>query len=185
MKKMILFCFAMLAVFLIANLGFAMGCLASLLSALVVFLIWHRIDYIQTIAHYAKQYENIYVVSNHPDTDDEVFIQEVDHLIVNASYTDVMREVKDQERWLSESKNAFFCDPALKDHQRLQVIPIIYQDGQFVNESFKQFRKRVIEEIKKDRAERHAMLKKTDAAWYHKYSNNQRSVEWTKSVQKK
>lgn len=184
MKHIILTCFAILAIFLVARLGFAIGSLALLLSSVVVYLVWHRINYIQTIAYYAKQYENIYIISNHPDSDDKVFDEEAGYIVVCVAYSEVMREVSNQEKLLTESRNQFFCDSGLKDHQRIRVVPIIFQDGQFINETWKEFKKRAIAEIQEDRSSRHAMLKNADSAWYHKYGNNQRHVEWVKKNKK-
>lgn len=180
MKKLIIICIFCLAAFLIFKFGFAVGGLLFIVSCLVIFLVWHRVNYLQTIARYAKKYENIYIVSNQPDTDEEIFIEAVDHLIINCCHSGVIETVKDQQQLLQVSKNPFFSDPSLTDSQKLQVIPVIFQDGEFVNESFKQFRKRVIALIEQDRASRHAMLKKADAIWYNKHSNNQRSVQWIK-----
>ncbi len=169
-----------LFVVLIAKFGLAMGGILFLFSMLVVVLIYYRVDYVMTISHYGQLYENIYVVSNHPNTDDSIDLPELNELIVCCKYHDVMTIVDEQKKWLTESKNPFFVDPALTDRQRLQVIPIIYQDGKYVNESWRKFAKRVKAEIQEDRANRHEMLKKTNNDWYMKYSNHQKNVNWGK-----
>ena len=147
---------------------------------LLVYLVVERLTYLHNVDRYGKMYENIYIVSNHPESEEEVFIEAFDQFIVNAPYRHVKKAGEEEKRWLTESKNTCFCDPGLLDHQRLQIIPIIFQDGIHVNENFKEFKKRVKAEIKVDRADRHALLKNTDPIWYDQFSNLQEEISWFK-----
>ena len=174
MNKLILLLVLCFAGFLIYKFGLAVGGISFCLCMLIIFLLYHTIDHIMTIHDYAKQYENIYVVSNHPKLKTELFIEDLDEFIINVPYKEVLESVEDQKKILVKAKNELF------NNDNLKVIPIIYQDGQFVNETWKQFKKRVSSEIKEDRAKRHKRMKQTDNIWYMQYSNYQNGVSWKK-----
>jgi len=182
MNKIGFFGIAGLCISLIYKLGLAFGGMAFCLSVVVGWLVWDRVLLLRKVKRYSDMYENIYVVSNHPETGELVDIGKFREMIVNSEYDRVLVNVGKEERWLRRVKNEFFVDEALNDNQRLKVIPIIYQDGEFVNETFKEFRKRVIMEIKEDRRKRHAFLKKMDQGWYMKYGNKQREVIWKRKM---
>ena len=165
--------------FLIFNFGFAFGGIASLIIIGISIMLNDRIEYIQTLNEYSEIYENIYVVSNHPETNEVIQLpKRLEALIVASSYKNVHQCINIEKKWLESAKNPFFVDPNLTDEQRIRVIPIIYQDGQYINENWKQFKKRVVFEIKEDREKRHEMLKRTNEKWYHQHSNHQIGVSW-------
>lgn len=177
-----LFSFLLCAV-LMLKFGFLFGGIASLVTIVAAVLLVNRIEYVMTLNEYAKEYENIYVISNHPKTNEAVVLPEdLDELAVQSSFKDVFNTIDEQRYWLTEAQNPFFVDEKLKEEQKLQIVPIIYKDGQFVNETWSEFRSRVISEIKEDRAKRHAMLKATDDVWYQKHSNNQSGIAWNKKM---
>lgn len=159
--------------------------IATLVSGVLMHLVNDRVKYYFRMKKYAEMYENIYVVSCHPrdqskHSEQEVDLEGLNELIVCVPYSDVMKEIQVQAALLRESKNQHFNDPELTDNERLQIVPIIFRDAEAINETWKQFKKRVKQEIEEDRAERHAILKNTDSDWYHKYANYQRGISWNR-----
>jgi len=177
--------FLLMAGFLVLRFGLAFGGLTGLILCGFLFLLWERLGYLAKMRHYATMYENIYVVSNHPDDDREVKIGGLEKVIVNVGYSFVVKEVQQQIRCLEKSGNVFHADHSLTDYQRIAVLPLIYQDGEFINESWKEFKERVELTIKTERSYRHAMLKKADEIWYNVYSNDQNGMEWKKQIKSK
>lgn len=179
--KRIIFIFFISCFFLVWFLGFLIGGIGSIMVLVISIIVNSRIEKILLLNEYANEYENIYVVSNHPRYETQIKLpNEIEDFVVRCSYEDVIKTIHIQKELLREANNRLFCDPNLKEDQRLKVIPIIFQDGEFVNESWKQFKKRVIFEIKEDRSIRHAMLKATDPIWYNKHGNNQSGIIWSK-----
>ena len=158
--------------------------LATLASGVLMYLLENRVTYYLTLLQYADRYENIYIISNHPKikghkhSEEEVDFKGIPfELIVCVEHRLVINEIAYQTRLLVESKNTHFNDPDLTEEQRLQIKPIIFQDAEFINETWKQFQKRVKHEIHADRLQRHAMLKQSSPIWYHKHANFQHGIQ--------
>lgn len=178
MKKFVTAVTVIFGLLLIWKLGLAFGGLALVLTVLLGMVVKHRYDYVGRLKAYAERYENVYVVSRHPDTEEEIPLKGLDSLIVWANYDRVMLAVAEEEAWLTRAGNSFFTDPNLKQENRLKVIPIIFQDGAFVNENWKGFRHRVRETIEADRVVVHSTLKEASPGWYMKFSNGQTDFQW-------
>lgn len=183
MKKLLFGIMILLGLGLLTKFGVVVGGGMVLVCGFVANRIFARMDYSRTIDRYKTRYEDIFVISRHPYTNEEFNLwgDEFDDLVVWADFEDVMSEVSEQEDWLREADNPFFVDDQLNQDQKIKVHAIIYQDGEFVNEKWnKEFRKRARKEIATRRAKRHAILKKADPVWYHQFSNRQRGLAWSK-----
>lgn len=166
---------------LIANLK-AIGFFASITVFVITYLIVNRIEFADKINRYRNRFEHIYVVSNHPTSNKElIFNSPLDDLIVCCPYSKVMQEVDNQKKWLVRAGNRFHGDLLIKDEERLQVIPLIFQDGEFINEKWnKGFKVRVEQFIHESRIKRHTILKDADFVWYMAHGNQQDGVNWKK-----
>lgn len=179
MKKVLYFAGAALAALLIYKTGLAAGGMILLLAGIAIYMIKSRMELKALLERYATRYENIYVVSREPETEEEhSFKGDLNRLIVWADYRDVVIQVRKEEALLRQAGNTFFTDPGLREDQRLKVIPIIFRDGAFVNESWKDFRGRIRETIEADRVAVHSNLKEANPDWYDKFANQQNGVTW-------
>lgn len=179
LKQSIMFfglCTGIVVVFKEFDFALALGII--LVSGVLMAVISGINDRIQTNLAYNKIIEPLYVISRHPKTNEEFECGILSEFVIWSKYKKVTEEIEHQQFLLHRSKNPFM-DEKLTERQKIAVIPLIFQDGVHVNESWKQFRKRCIQYIKDTRAERHAYLKQSDDVWYMKFSNNQ-SVEWEK-----
>ena len=157
---------------LFGSLGF------MVLVAFGVSVDWKR-EQVRTLKEYGGRFENIYVVSNHPVTDEKIDLPKYQNLIVCAEYTDVLKRCEKERDFLKLSENQFF--ETGNEAQQLKVIPIIFQDAKFINEDWDEFTDRVRIEIATDRAKKHKALEKGDPRWYAIHGNNQKNVfEWVK-----
>ena len=164
--------------FFFSSFDFRDALVACLATGVLLYLLDNRIRYYFLMRDYANRYENIYVVSMHPNGEQSADIEGLNDFIIQAPYRKVFKEVERQKALLIESRNAHYTDEGLKPSERLKVVPIIFQDAEAINETWPKFCKRVRKEIQADRAERHAILKKADPIWYHKYANYQQGVSW-------
>ncbi len=180
MKKLLFLILLFLCIGILLKFGVVVGGFIILISGFVAKAVFDKIDYSRTIDEYKTKYEDIFVISRHPDTDNEFKLPTgFDQFVVWADFEDVMEEVKDQKEWLREAGNMFFVDPGLKEHEKIQVHAIIFQDGEFVNEDWsEEFPERAIIEIKNKRVIRHGLLREANLDWYNKHSNRQRGVAW-------
>jgi hypothetical protein len=64
----------------------------------------------------------------------------------------------------------------LTKNQRLQVVPIIFMDGEFVCETWQEFEVRAIDTIRQRMTARHRYLRAKRPEWYHRYSNTQKGL---------
>ena len=144
--------------------------------------VFNRVEHAKEIDRYKVMYDDIVVISRHPDTEEELDLpKELVSVVVWADYEDVIEEVSSQKDWLREAGNKFFVDSSLLEHQKIQVHALIYQDGEFINEDWnEEFRDRSIEFIKNKRAIRHGLLKSTDPVYYNKIGNRQKGIVWSK-----
>lgn len=180
MKQLTIFLSACLYFYLVYTFEFGFGSVLFCLTAIFIFLFYHRLDTYQTLKYYANLREPIIVVSNHPDTGEEMIIEQFKGIIVNVPYTEVLSEVKRQKEWLERSKNPFL-DPGLQENQKLPVDHVIFQDAEAINEDWnKDFRKRVKKKVKNLRSQFHIVVKEASPEYYHKYMNNQSGVIWKK-----
>lgn len=165
------------AITLIYFLGLAFGGIAALMSFGLFYLSRERMEYYSKMNEYVNRHENIYVVSCHPESDDPVLLPEaISSLAIHCSFFEVVNTVRNCEEWLRRSNNRFYCDEDLQEFQKLKVLWFIYQDGENINETWKEFKKRVIKGIKEDRAMRHKDLKEAKFDWYQKNGNFQNGV---------
>ena len=174
MKNTIFVFYAMLFMILFNLFETPVAIAACLCSGIAISLLWNKIDKFFLLREYANEIENIYVVSNDPETNEEVFHESLNQFIVNVKFSKVMIEVQNQKDLLQESGNEIFADG------QLEVKPFIFQNGEFINETFEEFQLRVIETIKEDRKKRHLTLKNVNEDWYQKFSNYQEGIDFEK-----
>lgn len=174
MKNIIFFFYVMLFMILFNMFETPIAITACLFSALAISFLWHKIDRFFLLREYSNEIENIYVVSNDPETNEEVFHESLCQFIVNVKFSQVILEVQNQNDLLQESGNEIFADG------QLEVKPFIFRDGEFINETFEEFELRVIESIKEDRKKRHLTLKNVNDNWYQKFSNYQEGIDYQK-----
>lgn len=135
------------------------------------------IDHFKKLRSYENRYEHIYVISNSRDGDVIWFDDyELDSLIVRADFEKVMLQVKEEKKWLERSRNDFYIGEGLSERNRLQVVPIIFKDGEFINESWGEFRERVRREVMESRKQRHKQLRKAGLEYYHRNMNFQKGI---------
>lgn len=182
MKKFAITITLFFAFLLILEVGFVFGSMLSIFISLLVYLVYARISHILTVNEFSKKYEDIHVASCNPITGEELALPtDISDMVVFVPFEDVISEVENQKALLLESGNPFYCDDSLSDDQKIKVEPIIFRDGEFINENWKNhFRKRITFQVREARSKRHKMLKETDPIWYHKYSNGQNGVVWQK-----
>ncbi|QDP50399.1 MAG: hypothetical protein Unbinned5350contig1001_14 [Prokaryotic dsDNA virus sp.] len=126
---------------------------------------------------YENRFENIYVISNHPDNEEEIIFKEkeLNELIINVDYVEVIKQIGKEKDWLVKSENNFY-NGEMSEKNRLQVIPIIFRDGKYVNENWKSFKARAKAQILESREERHEILKSANNMYYQKYMNFQKDI---------
>lgn len=179
MKKLLIIIVSGLCVGVLYKFGFIFGGGLLIFSAFLIKEVIARIEYARTIDYYKTMYEDIFVISRHPETNEELSLPGLDHVVVWADYEEVKEEVKNQKEWLRVAKNTFVIDPTLEECERIQIHSIIYQDGEFVNEDWQEeFLERAKMDIKNKRVIRHGLLKTTNPIWYDEVSNRQRGVVW-------
>ena len=171
MKNIIFLFFFLLMTMLFNQFEPPVAIAACLGSGIVIAAIWHKVERLLLLREYANEIENIYIVSNHPTTNEEV-----DHELkmIQVKFSEVLIEVEEQKKLLKQSENELFADG------QLEVLHFIFQDGQFVNETFSEFEERVIASIKEDRIARHSKLKSVNEEWYNQFSNYQQNVTFKK-----
>lgn len=171
-----------LLVVLIRLLGFAWGPLVGLVAMVLFAAIRKEYRAVKTLERYGRRIENIYVVTKHPETGEKPFLGDlgtIDGLVRFAPYGRATKTMNTEQGLLQQSGNHFW------QQGKIDIIPIIFQDGVNVNESWGEFEQRVIEEIKQDRAKRHEGLKAQNSVWYMEHGNDERQVyEWEKVKEK-
>lgn len=162
--------------FMVTQLGLAFGGIAFLLSSLSsVFLVDKIRESVDRLS-LRRRLENVYVVSCHPVTKEQAEVgPDLDKVIFWASFRQTYKTARKYERWLEESGNRF-VGPDVPDRYRLKVVPIIFQDGANVNETFEEFADRVVAEIREDRSIRLSALRDQDPLRFQKYANRQVGV---------
>lgn len=133
---------------------------------------------IEKLKRYSKRFESIYVVSNHPTTDEQITIESLKDYIINVPYESVLERCEEEREWLHDSENEFYNNFSIPKPQRLTVVPIIFQDAKVINETWDLFAERVRYEIETDRQLKHSSLKSADSDWYDQHGNNQNVFEW-------
>lgn len=119
-----------------------------LVLSLLVYMIWKRYRYIRKLKDYAERIDNIYVLSEKP-----------------GDRTVAQRTIAEKEM-LEKSGNK----------RGVRIVQILFQDGEFVNETWEEYQERAKEEIAEDRKSRHAKLKKEDPEWYLCAHHRQKGV---------
>jgi hypothetical protein len=122
---------------------------------------------------YKNIFNNLYIVSNEPSTGETLTIESLDKYIIKADYRNVLKEAQKQECLLIRSGNPFFVKK-LTSNQNLKVIPIVFQSGEHIVESWEEYKERVIFTIKSDLSQRHQYLKKHSLEWYSKTADLQK-----------
>jgi hypothetical protein len=79
---------------------------AFLVSGIVVAAVWHKVERLLLLREYANEIENIYVVSNHPTSNEEVEHER----LIQVKFSEVLIEVEEQKKLLKESENELFAD---------------------------------------------------------------------------
>lgn len=167
---------------LIPKLGLAVGGFATLVTFILTAVIVDRIEHFNDVVKARKQYEDLFVVSNHPKTGEEVGKLDDDYLedlLIRVPFNQVIKTVKSETEFLIDSGNRHIENDNIKEKYRLQVIPIIYRDGEFICETWTEYQERIVATMKQRLSERHKVLQDEDRDWYNKFSNRQAGVAWT------
>ena len=90
------------------------------------------------LERYGRQAENIYACSRH-ENDRKVYLRARQH-----------------QQWLERSQNDL----------RVKVHLLIFQEGEFINESWEEFEQRCAHFIARDRVKRHTWLRDNRREWY-------------------
>ena len=181
MKNAFFLIIALSAMAIVYRFGVLGGGTVVMVCAFLGRAVVDRIEYSRNIDRYRIMYDDIIVISRNPEDDEELDLpKELLSVVVWADYEDVTKEVNNQKKWLREAGNNFFVDESLKEHEKIQVHKLIFQDGEFINETWsEEFRERAIAFIKNKRAIRHGLLKETDPVYYDMVGNRQKGVAWS------
>lgn len=168
---------AAVAIFVISKLGLAVGGFALLITGIAFAFLFKTFRRMYELHKARARYEDIFVVTNHPKTDEEVVLQDeyLDGLIVNVPFSEAYETAERIKGLLRDAPNKSFVDESLSDEEGLRVFLIIWRDADHPAEEWEEFaRERVAREVKTRLTVRHPHLMKADPTWYMKYSNGQR-----------
>lgn len=137
------------------------------------------ISEMRKIRRYGDRYENIYVVENPPGVEMKDELPQVQHLLITVPKGKVLETVMEEKEMLNKAGN----------RRNVEVIPIHFQSGIHVNETFEQYADRAWEMIKADRSARHEKIKEKDPEWYlrNHHGEGERATvnyEWNGKVNK-
>ncbi len=149
-----------------------------LFVGLVLSAAWSKISDMVLMWEYAAKIENIYVLPTNEQTGEAIEHDALNKFIVSVPWNQVAKEVENQKRLLARSGNEHFNDDALTENQKIKVRGYVFQSGKRINETWAEFEEFVINDIKKDRIERHCILEEADPKWYAKFSDNQDGIDW-------
>jgi len=167
---------------LIYNFGVYIGGLLSLLCGVLGYVIVMRIEKEIEERKYMSMWEDIFVVSRHPKTGEQIDLgDDLDRFVVWVNYEDVFIEVCRIEGILRKIGNDAFCNPTYTDDELSKVHGVIFQSGEHINEDWGyKFRARLKNMIMDSREKNHKILKERDAEWYAYFGDNQKGVTWQK-----
>lgn len=156
------------------------GSLLFIVAVAGVVFLWVKYSNARRMNEARGRIEPRFVISRHPRTGQAVnsLPEALEKLTLHVPYKRVARTVEEQKELLAESGNAYYADEALSEEDRLPVIPIIYQDGKHVNESWAEFELRAARKAAKVRARWHERLRQADRGYYMKYRHGQQGIEW-------
>ena len=142
----------------------AAGPVAGFLGMMIFLLgVFYLIDWIAAMIkarQYGNRYENIYVVENPPDCDLEKMLPalRVQGLIIAVSKGKVLETALAERELLKKAGNK----------RGVEVIPIHFQSGMYVNETVEEYIERLTDLIKVNRSIRHNDIKEKDPDWYER-----------------
>lgn len=134
---------------------------------------------------YQSLIENIYILETHPKSglgfDLPEDLEELG-IVKFAPKSRVIQTVKSVIGKLEDYENQFYVKCADTDPKRIIVFPIWFRDGENINEDYygeekedgeQPYQVRAIRYIRKDRQNRHALIKSKDPAWYELHHHGQ------------
>lgn len=147
--------------------------LAFVLSILTSFFYY----YYQEKKYWSNVYENQYILSIHPRSREEVVfsgdLEEINKNIHSVPTKRIGQKTKEIYTNLVEAENDYLLGPS-QDWQKLKIIALPFQEGQYINETWEEYWVRVTEVIKEDRSTRHKVLKDAKGGnWYKKIHQKQ------------
>ena len=169
--------------FVITNMiGMLWGSLAFVLSVTAIVQTSREIAYHRKRERYKMLYEDIWIVTRHPETYEELDLgHPYNDLVVWVDYYDAIKSREAEIVDLMSSGNKWISDE-LSDEQKIQVFCIILGDGKHVHEDWEEaFAKRIIKEIDERRPVRWQIIKEADIDFFNKYCLKQRGVKWKPS----
>ena len=122
--------------------------------------------------------ENAYFVACHPETGEAPDVGDMKPFVFFVPYDQAVEKMVEYEQLLDECGNNFWKNPEVRSTYHLKTILFMFQDGEFVNEDFEQYGIRVEDEIKADRAKRHADLKKMNGEFYL-FAHHGQTITWS------
>ncbi len=175
-KSLLAFVIFFIVVISIWCFGLFQGAVLSFSVSLIIAFFLYELSKWLTLRKYSTRIDNIYIISNHPATGDELKVPEgLERFCVSVTHQHVIKEVRKQELLLRTAKNPFFIGN-ITGKQKLCVVPIIFQSGEYVTEGWKDYKKRVIFQVKSELSDKHAYLKAKKESWYHTNADNQVST---------
>lgn len=164
------------------QVNYGAGIIASLFSIIISTITVYQLTLVSDLKRYGNWIENIYIVSM--DRDNRKLpklpeaIEDVKGLVVFTEFNNVIKEKRNQEKWLRRSQNKNF-ESGTGEFKKIKVVAIVFRDAHAINETWAEYEERIAYEIKKDRLKRHQALKNKNPDWYQENGNGQREVGWT------
>lgn len=158
MKKLI-YSVPLIFVYFLWNFGPVFGVIGTAVFIVVAVIVYQRAKRFKELKFFGNLKEDFYIISKHPSGSWEASFQGIEEFYLNVPFEKVLSTIPIVERKLVESGNLFFIDLELDESKQISVIPIIYQDGEFVNENWSEFLVRAEKFIRDRRSNRHKLLK--------------------------
>lgn len=173
---------AVVGIALIVKFGLYLGGMLSLVCGLVGYFIAVAIRQELLERSLKGKWEDIFVVTRHPDTDEEIDLGELNEFVVWVAYGEAHREAERLRELLRKVNNDAFCNEDYSEDERMKVHVKIFKSGEHINERFGiQFRTRLISDIKEARKRVHTRLKRDKPDWYKVYGDHQKGYLWEKT----
>lgn len=128
---------------------------------------------------YAERFDNYYFVTRDKKGNEFDLPDDVSGSVIWVNYHDVNISIEETKAGLISANNQFYNDDTLKD-ERIEFVKLIFRDALFINEDFEfDFRDRIINTVRANKAKRHRMLyykSGSDRGWYDQFGNEQKVI---------
>lgn len=159
----------------LAILTMAMGPLLAvatvLITAVLIFTIWNRVQYRLTLKRFSQRIDWVYVVGLPPEKD-KIRVGRLEGVVVFCKNSQVGKTTDQYNEIIKESGNKL----------GIGVLGFRYQDGQRVNENPGEYQVWVVDKIKEHRSQWHEGMKGTSEqqqAWYATYHHRDKGAKFS------